>query len=402
LIQVLKCFLFLSILLVASTSSFSQRQITGRLVDKDTGKPIKEATVTIIGTSVETSVNILGYFQLSIDSIEEVTIKSPGYPELVARIPEVNSFKIELVKSSNAMEALFNDRSRKIYLNKFGVPTNRSDSQAYRLIIKHPAERSKFLVAEYFLNNDLKEIGTYSDSTTFIRNGFFTIFYKNGNKKEEGFYNDNYKIDKWVKWHSNNQIREESFFDNRDESNSEIKILNSWDSLGNQMVVNGFGTYTVLEADTLFEYSKGSISNGLKIGKWIGYFKSGQIYYEENYNAGKLTTGVSYGIHGDRYEYDEISDFNSTSFLKFISSNMRYPVQARRMGIEGKVFLQLQFDSKGQIDYAQVIQGIGGGCDEEALRVINKFNGSWPKFKLRGKPFIKSGPMTLPIMFKLG
>ena len=84
-----------------------------------------------------------------------------------------------------------------------------------------------------------------------------------------------------------------------------------------------------------------------------------------------------------------------TAYLK---KNLKYPRQAQRMGIEGKVFLRFYVDAQGQISNLEVIRGIGGGCDEEALRVL-KASPQWNPGLQRGRP-VKS-PMTLYILFKL-
>ncbi len=87
-----------------------------------------------------------------------------------------------------------------------------------------------------------------------------------------------------------------------------------------------------------------------------------------------------------------------SSFYKFISRNIKYPPQARRLEIEGKVFLQFVVDESGNVTEATVLKGIGGGCDEEALRVLNKAP-KWNPGKQRGVP--TKVRMIIPITFRL-
>ena len=87
-----------------------------------------------------------------------------------------------------------------------------------------------------------------------------------------------------------------------------------------------------------------------------------------------------------------------TTFYKFIKKNLKYPRQAKRMGIEGKVFLSFIVDKDGGITDVQVIRGIGGGCDEEAVRIL-KASPKWKPGKQRGVPVRQK--MTFPINFRL-
>lgn len=87
------------------------------------------------------------------------------------------------------------------------------------------------------------------------------------------------------------------------------------------------------------------------------------------------------------------------AFYQYIAKNMQYPAQARRMGVEGKVFVQFVVDKTGQITEVQAVKGIGAGCDEEAVRVISQA-AKWKPGKQRGRPV--KVRMILPITFKLG
>ncbi|MEO0332348.1 MAG: M56 family metallopeptidase, partial [Bacteroidota bacterium] len=57
-------------------------------------------------------------------------------------------------------------------------------------------------------------------------------------------------------------------------------------------------------------------------------------------------------------------------FYQYVGQNMKYPTQARRMGIEGKVFVQFVVNEYGELTNFQALKGIGAGCDDEAIRVL--------------------------------
>ena len=87
-----------------------------------------------------------------------------------------------------------------------------------------------------------------------------------------------------------------------------------------------------------------------------------------------------------------------TSFYTYVSQNLRYPPPARRMRVEGKVFVEFVVNRDGSLTDIRVVKGIGAGCDEEAIRVIQGA-ASWNAAKQRGKPVRQR--MVLPIVFKL-
>jgi TonB family protein len=88
--------------------------------------------------------------------------------------------------------------------------------------------------------------------------------------------------------------------------------------------------------------------------------------------------------------------------LKYINNNLVYPSISRESGVEGLVVVRYIVTAKGEIMNVEVIKGIGGGCDEEAIRIIESMNknlGKWTPAKTNGKPI--SIRFNLPIRFKL-
>lgn len=83
---------------------------------------------------------------------------------------------------------------------------------------------------------------------------------------------------------------------------------------------------------------------------------------------------------------------------KFLGKNMKYPAKARRMDIQGSVFVSFVIDKNGNISDPQIIKGISAECDEEAIRVV-KLMPPWKPGKQNGKP-VKCR-FVLPIKFKL-
>ena len=83
---------------------------------------------------------------------------------------------------------------------------------------------------------------------------------------------------------------------------------------------------------------------------------------------------------------------------EFLEKNIVYPQIAKESGIQGTVYISFVVTKEGKVKGAKVMRGIGGGCDQEALRVVK----SMPDWK-PGKQAGKAVPVqfNLPVKFKL-
>ena len=77
--------------------------------------------------------------------------------------------------------------------------------------------------------------------------------------------------------------------------------------------------------------------------------------------------------------------------------NIKYPEIARKASVEGRVIVQFIVDENGNVHNPVVLRGIGGGCDQEALRVIGE--AKFVPGRQRGRAV--KVKMTQPVVFKL-
>lgn len=84
--------------------------------------------------------------------------------------------------------------------------------------------------------------------------------------------------------------------------------------------------------------------------------------------------------------------------LKYISKNTKYPQLAKENNIQGTVYVQFIVEQDGSITNSKILRGIGGGCDKEALRVVNSMP-NWIPATQRGKNVRVE--FRLPIKFVL-
>ena len=83
--------------------------------------------------------------------------------------------------------------------------------------------------------------------------------------------------------------------------------------------------------------------------------------------------------------------------LQSVYSKIKYPAEAQKAGVQGKVYLLVYINENGGVDDVKVLRGIGAGCDEAAVDAVKstqfnpgKDNGVAVKVKL-----------SLAITFKL-
>ncbi len=87
------------------------------------------------------------------------------------------------------------------------------------------------------------------------------------------------------------------------------------------------------------------------------------------------------------------------ALMEYVSKNVVYPEEAKEKEIQGRVFISFVVEKDGSIGEVKVLRGIGGGCDEESVRVISDMP-KWKPGKQKGEAVRVS--YQIPIMFKLG
>lgn len=98
---------------------------------------------------------------------------------------------------------------------------------------------------------------------------------------------------------------------------------------------------------------------------------------------------------------EEMPEFEGgvNGLMRYIGQNVVYPSLAREVGKEGTVYVSFVVNEVGIVENVKVVRGIGFGCDEEVVRVVNKM----PRWKKVGK---NSGQpvkvrFNIPVSFRL-
>ena len=86
------------------------------------------------------------------------------------------------------------------------------------------------------------------------------------------------------------------------------------------------------------------------------------------------------------------------ALYEYIGGNLKYPEEAKKAGIQGRVFIEFVVDKDGKLTNIKALKGIGSGCDEEAVRVLQE-SPKWIPGSVMNMPVRVR--MILPISYKL-
>jgi TonB family protein len=85
--------------------------------------------------------------------------------------------------------------------------------------------------------------------------------------------------------------------------------------------------------------------------------------------------------------------------MQYLMNNTRYPQQARENGIQGTVYVTFVIETDGSITDIRILKGVGGGCDEEVIKLIKNMP-RWKSGTQNGKPVRVQ--YNMPVKFRLG
>jgi TonB family protein len=87
------------------------------------------------------------------------------------------------------------------------------------------------------------------------------------------------------------------------------------------------------------------------------------------------------------------------SFYEKMTKEIKYPIDAKRKGIEGRVFVQFKIMANGELSQFKILKGLSKACDTEAVRAIKAVPAKWLPAKMDGQKIGQK--ITIPVMFSL-
>ncbi len=254
-------------------------------------------------------------------------------------------------------------------------------------------------IERFYVNHKPYGYANYSENK---QHGNYVILYSSGNIKESGLYENGKAVGMRKRRYQNGTMRSTELMKGYVHYH-QPRLVNAWDSLGNLVVSNGEGTYrnALFHNDKLVE--EGTLTKGFRTGLWITS-NSERVLYKDTYNdEGKLISGVSYDDKGKSYKYTEFEEDATfkggmAAWNSFLARNLKYPLEAKRYGEEGNVYLTFIIDENGDIKDEEISRGVSRSCNEEALRVLKRSK-KWIPGKQRGQPVTQR--MNLRVVFRL-
>lgn len=288
------------------------------------------------------------------------------------------------------------------FFNMWGEPTSKDSSTYYKTWV---IEKQGFNAYTYYTSNN--QVKAYEPRNGEFLNGEVTYFHENGQVYFKANYLKGVPFGTIKTYYPNGQLQKIQSYDSLP---PELKyngpaVLEYYDSAGNAIVRDGNGRveeYFIKKPG--FYLTQGVVKNGLKDSVWVSYYPNGKPYSEEQWANGKFILGKYFREDGQFSEYTEFETQagpvgGMSAFYRYVGMKMKYPKEARRMGIEGKVFVEFIVERDGTLSNIKVVRGISPECDQEAVRVVS-ISPKWKPGLQRGQA-VRS-KFNLAIIFKLG
>lgn len=121
------------------------------------------------------------------------------------------------------------------------------------------------------------------------------------------------------------------------------------------------------------------------------------------YPQGKImvtTVKASDGAKRPAQAAEELAEYKGgfKALASFLAANIKYPAEAAKAGIEGRVIISFTINTDGTLSDLKVMKGVNEELDHEAERVVKLTSGQWIPATTDGHPVATR--FTLPVQFK--
>lgn len=284
------------------------------------------------------------------------------------------------------------------YIRKNGGYTAHKDSAAYTRILRiTPNDDGLHELNEYYPNGNVKRHGWVktADPRRLQFEGLVEMYYNDGVLSEAVHYADNKRIDTASRYYPNGVLKErvaylESAAGEPDVERSapDTRLVYYADSLGDIQVQEGEGEAEIEMGEG--DVERGRYIDGLREGRWEGTFQQARYQFEEWYEGGVVTKGITTDSLERQYPYDQREiqpeyPGGIRNLMQFVAQNYRYPKEAVQARVSGQVLIGFVIDTAGTPIEFEVVNDLGYGTAAVGIAVIKRSQRWTPGYQ-RGVP----------------
>lgn len=312
-------------------------------------------------------------------------------------------------------------------------------------------------VSDFDTTGKLLMEGYYSEG---LRTGFFTFFYPNGIVKNKGEYLNAKRVGNWEYYYINGKLKQRIIFPHK-KHETDFIVTEYYDRNGNQLIKDGSGKWEndsiqvfILDKAS-YQNLTGQFKDSLKQGEWeLTRISDNKLLHSERFRKGNFVEATIFSPHSNSYgslssevmtkfpdenqlKFTNTENFTldttvfgaslthadfgtilkavtgkdfqiqervasyaygNASLFEFISTNIRYPVNAMHQHISGTVYINVEIDASGNVGDVKILRGVQKDINNEALRVIQLIKDWLPAIQNGIK--IQS-TITIPVKFEI-
>ncbi len=204
----------------------------------------------------------------------------------------------------------------------------------------------------YYSNGETLMHGFFADKKLKFKQGTFTLFYPNGNRRAFTTFKNNETDGVFMSWHQNGLLSDSGVI----QQQMRTGLWKTWYINGN---VESAGNY----------------SNGFAEGEWRWYRPNGKQATQEMYINNKLNDLTCYDTLGlpsgsnCRIEKKPCPE-GAYDFENFINENLFYPKEALTKKIEGEVSFEFLINKEGRLTNINFTNEANSILQEEIVRLL--------------------------------
>jgi TonB family protein len=293
-------------------------------------------------------------------------------------------------------------------LKNSGERVSSRDSADFVLVLKpEDASRVLFTVRGYYPTGKLMLSATSRTQTLPLTlQGDYTDYFPNGNKMKVRTFTDGQQTGSITEYYPNGKFYNKKKIKELEDQSKALSFEECSDSTGKVLTKNGNGYWITYNRRFTAVTEQGKVVNGFRDSIWtimgannqkhtqqyfggtvIARYRPPQAPQRSDESVDTRPPGSPDTVVGAKtyVPVQIVPDYpgGMDAFFKFLSRNIRYPNAARDNNITGRVIVSFTVEKDGTLTDIRVTREIGGGCDEEALRVM-KLSPKWKPGMVNG------------------